>query len=119
MAEGWLRHLAGDSHESLSAGTRPEGLNPKAVAAMAEVGVDISRQTSEALEVFLAAPPDLVITVCDRAAESCPDLPGATQVLRWSFPDPASARGSAEEVALVFAEVRDAIRVKIEAWLAS
>lgn len=119
MAEGWLRHLAGDRYESLSAGTAPAGLNPRAVAAMAECGVDISGQRSKSVTEFLADPPSLVVTVCDRAAESCPTFPGRVEVLRWSFPDPAAARGSEAEVRRVFREVRDAIRARVAALVAS
>ena len=118
MAEGWLRHLAGDAVVALSAGTAPAGLDARAVAAMAEVGVDVSGQTSDALERYLDDPPELVIAVCDRAAAACPTLPGATAVLRWPFPDPAAARGTDGEVRAAFGEVRDAIRGRLEAWLA-
>jgi len=118
MAEGWLRHLAAGRFEAASAGTRPGGLDPRAVAAMAEIGVDISGQRSESVEDHLSPRPDVVITVCDAAAQSCPSFPGATRVLRWSFPDPAAARGSDEQVRAAFREVRDGLRRRIEAWLA-
>ncbi|MCZ6598430.1 MAG: arsenate reductase ArsC [Planctomycetota bacterium] len=118
MAEGWLRRLAGDRVEALSAGVDPHGLNPFAVRVMTEAGVDISAHTSDPIGDFLADPPEVVIAVCDRAAESCPAFPGATQVLSWPFPDPAGATGSEEEVLAVFRDVRDAIRARIAAWLA-
>lgn len=122
MAEGWLRHLAGERIESLSAGTDPHGLNPRAVAAMADAGVDISGQRSESIELYLAPDtrPDLVIAVCDAAAANCPTLPGA-QTLRWPFPDPAPGGqdAGADEAAITqnFHTVRDAIRARLEAWL--
>jgi arsenate reductase (thioredoxin) len=119
IAEGWLRHLAGDRFESLSAGTDPEGLNPRAIATMAEVGIDISAQRSEAISSYLEDPLEVVITVCDRAATSCPTLPGATELVRWSFPDPAEARGSEAELLAVFAKVRDSIRARVEEWVAT
>ena len=119
MAEGWLRHLAGERFEVASAGTDPHGLDPRAVAAMAEVGVDISAHTSDALDAHLEEPPDLVITVCDRAARNCPVLPGATALLRWSFEDPAAATGTPDEVRAVFARIRDEIRARVEAWIAA
>jgi arsenate reductase len=117
MAEGWLRALGGERFESLSAGTRPAGLHPGAVAAMAECGVDISGQRSKSIEEFTTDPPELVISVCDAAAESCPDLPGRVERLRWSFPDPAAARGDEQEVRALFRSVRDAIRAEVEELL--
>ena len=117
MAEGWLRRLAGDRVEALSAGVDPRGVNPLAVRVMAEAGVDLSGHTSDPIQDYLVDPPGVVIAVCDRAAESCPTFPGATEVLLWPFLDPAGATGSEEEVLAVFREVRDAIRARIEAWL--
>ena len=117
MAEGWARHLLGERVEACSAGTDPHGLNPLAVRAMQEAGVDISGHTSESIEQYLADPPDLVIAVCSHAAENCPRFPGATQVLRWPFDDPADAAGSDEEVRAFFRRVRDEIRVKLQGWV--
>lgn len=119
MAEGWLRELAGGRVTALSAGTRPAGLNPRAVAVMAEAGVDIAGQASRSIEDFLDDPPDVVIAVCAAAAESCPVFPGATRVLRWPFDDPAEASGSEDEVLAVFRRVRDEIRTRLEAWVAA
>ena len=110
MAEAWLRHLAGDRFESLSAGTAPVNINPGAVAAMAELGVSLDGHRSKHIDEFAAHPPDLVITVCDRARESCPVLPGA-RILPWSFDDPAGQ--PIEE----FRRVRDEIGSAIRAWL--
>jgi arsenate reductase len=118
MAEGWLRALAGDDVAALSAGTRPQGVNPRAIQVMGEAGVDIAGQTSDAIDDYLADPPDLVVAVCDAAAANCPVFPGRTTVLRWPFPDPADATGTEEEVLTVFRDVRDRIRARIEAWLA-
>ncbi len=117
MAEGWLRALAGGRVEALSAGTDPHGLNPRAVQVMAEAGVDVSGQTSDAIEDYLDAPPELVIAVCTHAAENCPTFPGATRVERWPFDDPAAATGSEDEVLAVFRRVRDEIRERIATWL--
>ena len=89
---GWLRDLAGERFESLSAGVEPQGLNPRAVATMREVGIDISAQRSQNITEFLADPPDLVVTVCDHAAESCPTFPGATQIVHWPFLIPRTRR---------------------------
>lgn len=126
MAEGWLRELAGDGIEALSAGTDPHGLNPRAVASMAAAGVDISAHRSQHLNEFMPperSAPDLIIAVCSNAADSCPVFPGVTQVLRWPFPDPApgGVDSGEDEAAIManFAQVRDSIRRRIDAWLES
>ena len=119
MAEGFLRELGGDRFEVESAGTEARGLNPLAIQAMAEAGIDIAFQESKTLERFLDEAFDLVITVCDEAAEACPVFPNARERRHWSFPDPSKARGSAEERFAVFARVRDAIQARIEGELLS
>ena len=117
MAEGLLRHLAGDRFEAFSAGTEATHVRPLAIRAMAELDVDISTQTSKTLDRYLAEPFDLVITVCDQAAEACPVFPGAKRRLHWSFPDPSKATGSEEDQLAVYRQVRDAIRQRIESEL--
>ena len=114
MAEGLLRHLAGDRFEVMSAGTEATQVRPLAVRAMDEVGIDISRQDSKTLERYLGQPLDYVITVCDEANEACPFFPGARQRLHWSLPDPAAAEGTEEERLEVFRLVRDRLRDHIE-----
>ena len=111
MAEAWLRQLAGDRFESLSAGTAPVTINPGAVAAMAELGISLDGQRSKHIDEFAGEPPDVVITVCDRARDNCPILPGA-RILAWSFDDPAGQ--PMEE----FRRVRDQIGSAIRAWIA-
>ncbi|MAE27692.1 MAG: arsenate reductase ArsC [Planctomycetota bacterium] len=120
MAQGWLRHLAGERLTALSAGTRPAGVNPMAVEAMARAGVDISGQRSKALAEVLerGCAPQLVISVCAAAEAACPVLSGATSRLHWPFPDPARAEGSGEERARVFDNVCADLRRKLESWLA-
>ncbi len=113
MAEGWLRHLGKERYNVFSAGTQPVGLNPGAVEAMWEVGIDIAGQRSKHLNEFIDQPFDAVITVCDRAKESCPVFPGRGTVLHWSFDDPAAATGTQEERMLVFRRVRNEIRARI------
>src|SRR5579872_3565200 len=76
MAEGWLRHLAGDRFEVASAGTHPSSVNPLAIEAMRERGIDISSHRSKSVQEFVSQPFDYVITVCDAAAEACPIFPG-------------------------------------------
>lgn len=116
MAEGWLRHLAGDRFEVVSAGTHPAGPNPGAVEAMQEVGIDISHHHSKPVQTFLGWRFDHVITVCDQAKEACPTFPGGS-MLHWSFEDPAAATGSAEMRRAVFRRVRDEIKARIEGFL--
>ena len=118
MAEGWLRHLAGDRFESLSAGAKPSGyVHPLAIKAMAEVGVDISQHTSKSLDSFAGQHFDYLITVCDHAAQSCPTFSGADRIVRWSFEDPAHATGNEGEKMRVFRRVRDEIKEQIESFL--
>jgi arsenate reductase len=107
MAEALLRLMAGDHFEAVSAGTHPVGLNPGAIEAMRELGVDISRQQSKSVSDFVGQPFDYVITVCDRAREACPIFPDALHLLHWSFDDPAIA--SDEQRREVFRKVRDEI----------
>lgn len=116
MAEGLLRHFAGDRFEAASAGTQPSVLNPGAVAVMKEIGLDISRHRSKGLAEFEGQGFDYVVTVCDRAKESCPVFHGAATTLHWSFDDPAEAVGSPEEKMAVFRRVRDEIASRIRTW---
>ena len=113
MAEGFLRHLAGDRFEAHSAGTEATRVRPLAIRAVAELGIDISEQESKTLDRYLGEPFDAVITVCDQAAEACPVFPGARERLHWSFPDPSGAAGSEEAQLAVYRQVRDAIRERI------
>jgi arsenate reductase (thioredoxin) len=113
MAEGLLRHLAGDRFEVHSAGTEATHVRPLAIRAMDEIGVDISSQESKTLERYLREPFDYVITVCDDANEACPFFPGASNRLHWSFEDPSRAGGSEEERLAVFRSVRDRIRDRV------
>jgi arsenate reductase (thioredoxin) len=117
MAEGLLRHLAGDRFEVMSAGTEATHVRPLAVRAMDEIGIDISGQESKTLDRYLKEPFDHVITVCDDANEACPFFPGAANRLHWSFEDPSKAEGTEEERLAVFRSVRDQIRQQIEAAL--
>jgi arsenate reductase len=114
MAEGLLRHLAGDRFEVMSAGTEATGVRPLAVRAMEELGIDISGQESKTLDRYLKEPFDYVITVCDDANEACPFFPGAGNRLHWSFEDPSRVEGSEDDRLAVFRSVRDRIRERIE-----
>jgi len=114
MAEGWLRHIAGERIDVHSAGTEATQVRPLAVRAMAEVGLDISQQESKTLERYLSQPWDYVITVCDEANEACPTFPGGRERLHWSFPDPSKATGTEEQQLAVYRQVGDAIRKRID-----
>jgi arsenate reductase len=114
MAEGLLRHLAGDRFEVMSAGTEAASVRPETIAVMAELSVDISGQDSKTLDRYLDEPFDYVITVCDAANEACPVFPGAKKRLHWSFRDPSRATGDEERRLEVFREVRDEILARIE-----
>ena len=113
MAEGFLRHVAGESFEALSAGTDPAGVDPDAVRVMAEKGIDISRQESKGMKPFLGRHVPYVVTVCDRANERCPIFPGTMKRLHWSFEDPARATGTAEQRLAVFRRVRDDVEAHV------
>ncbi len=105
MAEGLLRHLAGDRLEVHSAGTRPSRVRPEAVAVMAELGIDISGHRSKSVEEFAGQNFDYVITVCDNARESCPVFPALTKRIHWSLEDPLTAEN--------FRGVRDELKKKL------
>jgi len=119
MAEGLLRHEAGDRFDVFSAGTHPTQVRPEAVAAMHELGIDISRHRSKSIDEFAGQEFDCVITVCDHANETCPVFPGHARRLHWSFEDPAAAPGSEEQRKAVFRRVRDEIRARIVRFASS
>lgn len=117
MAEGWTRHLRGDVVETWSAGTVPKSLDPRAVKAMREVGVDISEQRSKSVGELLDLDVDYVVTVCDGAHESCPAFPGKARIVHRGFEDPpklAELAVSEEEALHHYRKVRDQIREFVE-----
>lgn len=114
MAEGYLRHVAGNEFEPFSAGIEPKGMNPLAVEAMKEIGIDISRQSSKDVKEFLGQAIPYVITVCDNAKSRCPIFPSTYKFLHWSLVDPAEASGSHDEKLAVFRRVRDEIAQRIQ-----
>ena len=116
MAEGLLRMLGPADWQVYSAGTRPVGLNPQAVAVMAEWGLDISGQHSKGL-AEAPAHPDVAITVCDNAARECPVFPGNVRRLHWSVDDPAASAGSPEQLRQAFRRARDELRGHILEFL--
>jgi len=110
MAEGFLRALKGDRYEAFSAGTEPRGVNPYAIRAMAEAGIDLQGHRSRNVDEFRDMTFDEVITVCDSARESCPVFPGGGHKRHQSFPDPSRFKGTEEEILAGFRTVRDGIR---------
>ena len=118
MAEGLINHFLGDTWQAHSAGTEPAGyVHPLAVAAMQELGIDISGSESSHVDAYRSEHFDHVITVCDDAAENCPLWLGQGRVTHITFPDPAKAGGSPAEQMAVFQQVRDDIRHKLLAFL--
>jgi arsenate reductase len=117
MAEGWTRHLKGDAIEPFSAGIAAHGLNPDAVRAMAEVGVDISGHRSKLVDELHGVEFDFVVTVCGHAHENCPVFPGKAKVVHVGFDDPPRLAADAkteEERLAPYRRVRDEIREFVE-----
>lgn len=119
MAEGLLRARGGSRYEAFSAGTEATTVRPEALQVMAELGIDISDQRSKRIDRYLGDAFDWVITVCDRARESCPVFPGATQSLHWDFDDPAAVDGADEVRLAAFRRIRDEIDGQIRAFVAA
>ncbi|MGB7925411.1 MAG: aquaporin [Pyrinomonadaceae bacterium] len=117
MAEGLLRRMGEGRFEVFSAGTQPGRVNPLAIEAMREVGIDISAHRSKSVDEFLGQEFDYVITVCDRANENCPIFPGRTKRIHWSFDDPAAAEGDDDERMAVFRRVRDEIAGRLRRFV--
>ena len=114
MAEGYLRHIAGDRFDVVSAGTEPKGLNPLAIRAMCEIGIDISHQHSKDVRDFAASSIQFVVTVCANAQQRCPIFPSTIKNLHWDLDDPAAAQGDEDARLQVFRRVRDEIVGRIE-----
>ena len=120
MAEGLVKHYLSKEWKAFSAGTDPSGyVHPLAIQAMAELGIDISKQESKSAEKFRRKRLDMVVTVCDDAAENCPVWLGQGEVAHISFPDPAKATGTEEEKRELFRAVRDDIRRRVFYYLAN
>ncbi|WP_346244000.1 arsenate reductase (thioredoxin) [Shouchella clausii] len=114
MAEGFGKHYLSDEWEVYSAGIEAHGLNPNAVKAMNEVGIDISDQTSDLIHVDLLNNADFVVTLCGDAADKCPLTSAHVKRDHWGFDDPAKAEGTEEERWMVFQRVRDEIGTRIK-----
>lgn len=114
MAEGLLRHDAGNLYEVFSAGTSPSRMRPEAIAAMREIGIDISAHCSKSVGEFANHEFDYVITVCDHAKESCPVFPVQVKRIHWSIEDPAAVNGTDEQRLAAFRRVRDELRARLQ-----
>jgi arsenate reductase len=110
IADGYLKHYASDRASIYSAGVETHGVNPRAIAIMAEDGIDISGHTSNNVDEYLGIDFDHVITVCDNAVERCPVFPSTAQKWHRNFPDPAKATGTEQEIMSEFRTVRDMIK---------
>jgi arsenate reductase (thioredoxin) len=109
MAEGLIRHEFGDRFEVYSAGTEPSIVRPEAIAAMADVGIDITGHRSKSVDEFEGVKIDYVLTVCDNARENCPFFPAQTKLIHHAFEDPAAVEGDEETRLGAFKRVRDLI----------
>ena len=116
IAEGLLRHMAGDQFDVFSAGTHPKGLHPRSVEVMKELGIDITSHRSKHVEEFARQDFDYVLTVCDNAKESCPVFLGKAAQLHHSFNDPAAVEGSEEKRLGAFRKVRDELRAYLKGF---
>ncbi len=119
LAEGYLKHFAGSKAEIYSAGVETHGVNPRAIATMAEDGIDISNHTSNNIEEYRYIDFDFVITVCDNAKERCPFFPSNAKKFHYNFPDPAKAIGTEEEIVAEFRKVRRMIKDYCEDFVAA
>ena len=119
MAEGLLRHDAGNVYEVFSAGTKPTRVRPEAISVMREAGIDISGHRSKSVDEFAGQNFDYVITVCDNAKESCPIFPAKTKRIHWSIDDPAAVQGTEEERLTAFRRARDELRARLSTFAQS
>lgn len=118
MAEALVNHDLAGKFEAFSAGTEPSSVHPLAIAAMGELGIDISQKRSKDLQEFADQKFDYVITLCDQANEACPVFFGGTRRIHMGFPNPAAVMGSEAEKMAAFRQIRDQIREKTVAFLA-
>lgn len=113
MAEGWAKYLGGGKFHIQSAGIEAHGKNPRAIAVMAEAGVDISNQQSTIVAPEILNAADVVVTVCGHADEQCPALPASTRKVHWPLSDPARATGTEEEIMRQFRATRDEVSMRV------
>lgn len=119
IAEGWARHIGGDSVVVQSAGIEAHGKNPRAIEVMQEIGIDISEQASTIVNDDMLQDADVVVTVCGHADEQCPVLPPGITKVHWPLTDPAKATGTEEEIMTEFRATRDEIEGRVSELLES
>jgi len=117
MAEGIVNHFLGNKVEAFSAGTKSTFVNPRAIAVMKEIGIDISSHRSKEMTEFKGERFDYVITLCDSAHETCPYFFGGVEITHIGFPDPAYAIGSEDQIITEFRNVRDEIKERLLSFL--
>ena len=117
MAEGLFRQEGGEGWEVSSAGTRPSVVRPEAIAAMREIGIDISGHRSKSVDEFAGQSFDYVVTVCDNARDNCPVFPGDVERVHWSLEDPAAVEGTDEVRLAAFRRIRDQIRERVTGFV--
>lgn len=117
MADGWAQKLLPEDWEVYSAGIETHGVNPNAIKAMNEVGIDISHHTSDLINQDILNKATLVVTLCGDAADKCPMTPPGVRREHWGFEDPAKATGTEEDKWAIFQQVRDAIGARIELFV--
>ena len=117
MAEGLLRHMAGNKFEVYSAGSHPSRLHPASVVVMAEWGIDIARHTAEPIDDYLDIGIDIAITVCDNAQQSCPTFPGNVEQIHWGLDDPYHGWEADPQDLPPYRETRDELKKRIEEFL--
>lgn len=110
IAEGYLRYFGGAKTKVYSAGVEKHGVNPRAIETMKDDGIDISHHTSNLVDEYINIPFALILTVCDNAKERCPYFPSKAERVHFSFPDPAKAQGTEEEIKAEFRKVREEIK---------
>jgi arsenate reductase len=119
MAEGWARALGGERFAVESAGIEAHGKNPRAIAVMAEAGLDISGQESTVVDDAMLRRADVVVTVCGHADELCPALPPPVRKIHWPLTDPAKATGTEQEIMTAFRATRDEVEKRVRSLLAA
>ncbi len=117
IGEGLLRHLAGDKYDVYSAGVEPSRVHPMSILVMKELQIDISKQTSDDVNDYLNSGIDIVISVCDSAAQSCPSFPGNVRRIHWSIKDPFHGWDVDESKLPDYRRTRDELKARIEAFL--
>ena len=119
IGEGLFRQEGGADYEVASAGTTPSRVRPEAMAAMREIGIDISGHRSKSVDEFAGQHFDYVVTVCDNARDNCPVFPGGAERIHWSLEDPAAVQGSEAERLAAFCRIRDQLRDRVREFFAS